>query len=59
MRGATELEFEDRRYGVELAYGRYMRAFRGPMGEPEIERLKDEYNRRRSAYEQITPEPWC
>jgi hypothetical protein len=59
MRGATELELEDRRHGAELAYGRYMRAFRGHMREPEIERLKDEYNRYRSAYEQIAPEPWC
>lgn len=39
MRGASELELEDRRYGVELADARYMRAFRGHMGEPEIERL--------------------
>jgi hypothetical protein len=42
MRSASELELEDRRHGVALAYGRYMRAFRAHRGEPEIERLKKE-----------------
>jgi hypothetical protein len=58
MRDATELEVEDKRHAVEFAYSRYMRGFRARAGQRELDRLKNEYIRRRFAYDQIAPQPW-
>ena len=53
-----ELEIEDRRHAVDLAYRLYMVHVRAGAQEAELERRRTEFIRRRFAYDQIAPEPW-
>ena len=57
MESTADLELEDRRHAVELAYSRYMRGFRAHVPQRELDRLKNEYIRRRIAYDQIARQP--
>jgi hypothetical protein len=40
MHDATGLELEDRRHAVELAYSRYMRAFRAHAAQRELDQKR-------------------
>ena len=53
-----DLEIENRRHAVELAYRLYVVHLRAGFGEAELERHKAEFIRRRVAYDQIAPKPW-
>jgi len=53
-----DLEIEDRRHEVDLAYRVYMVHLRAGADEAELERRKTEFIRRRFAYDQIAPVPW-
>ena len=57
MESTADLELEDRRHAVELAYARYMRGFRAHVPQRELDRLKNEYIRRRFAYDQAARQP--
>ena len=53
-----DLEIEDRRHAVDVAYRLYMVHLRAGADEAEIERRRTEFIRRRFAYDQVAAEPW-
>jgi len=57
MESTADLELEDRRHAVELAYSRYMRGLRAHASQRDLDRLKNEYIRCRIAYDQIARQP--
>jgi hypothetical protein len=57
MESTADLELDDRRHALDLAYARYMRGFRANAGQQDLDRLKNEYIRRRIAGDQIARQP--
>jgi hypothetical protein len=53
-----DLEVEDRRRAVDLAYRLYIVHLRAGADEAELEKRKTEFIRRRYAYEQVAQELW-
>jgi hypothetical protein len=53
-----DLEVEDRRRAVHLAYRLYIVHLRAGADEAELEKRKTEFIRRRYAYEQVAQELW-